>query len=465
MPGPRLAMVAGMASRAPNILLLLPDQWRWDWLGCHDGSGTPYGNVPVRTPNLDALAARGVRFTQCRTNSPVCAPARACLARGVRYERCGVPSNGFNTPVDSDTIFRRLRDAGYRTACTGKTDLQKHGLFKGLDGWTPAMGQLGFVESANQCGKWDAVNSGRERPADPYMASLHASGHAPTHLADYDARRVERGAGTISTFPTPLPRRYGTDDFCGRQALDMLTRWPTDPTGEHPTPWMLWVNFPGPHEPFDPPAELMRRYDGVDFPPPIDWPANADPQDHLQLRRNYAAMCEGIDEWVGRLIDTVEARGELDRTLIVFASDHGEMLGDHGKWYKGVPEEGAVHVPLIVAGPGVPQGATRDDPVELIDLGATLLAAAGLDVPDTMDARPLAILGATPRDVQVSALKDWRMACDGRWKLVMTEGEPHRLYDLQADPAEIVNRAEAHPAEVDRLAADYARAGLTARTT
>ncbi|MFW5681590.1 MAG: sulfatase [Phycisphaeraceae bacterium] len=436
----------------PNFLFLFPDQWRWDWLGCHDGSDSPYGKVPVRTPHIDALAARGVRFTQCRTNSPVCAPARACLARGVCYERCGVPSNGFNTPVDSDTIFRRLRDAGYRTACTGKTDLQKHGYHKGLDGWTPAIGQLGFIESANQCGKWDAVNSGAKRPADPYMASLHASGWVSKHLEDYQQRQADRKAGTLATYPSPLPRAHCTDDFCGQQALDMLHRWPTQPAGEDAYPWMLWVNFPGPHEPFDPPAELMHRYDGVDFPPPVAVPNDASPQDHPQLRRNYAAMCEGIDEWVGRLLAAVEARGELDNTVVIFASDHGEMLGDHGRWYKAVPHEGSVHVPLIAAGPGIPKGETRDDLAELIDVGATLLAAAGLEVPDTFDARPLSIHGGQPRETQVSALGDWRMVCDGRWKLVQREGQPDELYDLEHDPAESTNVAGEHTDEIARLA-------------
>ena len=439
----------------PNLLFLFPDQWRWDWLGCHDGSVTPYGKVPVRTPNLDALAQRGVRFTQCRTNSPVCASARACLAQGVRYERCGVPSNGYNTPVDSDTIFRRLRDAGCRTACTGKTDLQKQSVHKGLDGWTPAIGQLGFVESANQCGKWAAVASGGERPADPYMASLHASGWAAAHLADYQRRRSDGKGGTISAHATPLPRVHYTDDFCGRQALDMLTRWPTQPSGEDAYPWMLWVNFPGPHEPFDPPAELARRYNGVDFPPPVAVPDDAPPQDHRQLRRNYAAMCEGIDQWVGRLLAAIEARGEIDNTVVLFASDHGEMLGDHGKWGKSVPHEGSVRVPLIAAGPGIPEGETRDDLVELIDIGATMLAAAGLDVPATYDARPLSIHGGEPRDRQVSALGDWRMVCDGRWKLVQREGQPDELYDLEIDPAEVTNVAGEHADVVTRWSATY----------
>jgi len=423
--------------RPPNLLFLFPDQWRWDYLGCED---SPFGKAPVRTPNIDKLAARGVRFTQCRTNSPLCAPARACLAQGVRYERCGVPGNGYDTPVDRPNLFKALRDAGYRTACTGKTDLQKHGLFKGLDGWTPAIGQLGFIESTNQCGKWDAIQSGSQNPADPYMAQLHATGCVGAHLEDYDRRRADRKADKISTHPTPLPRRLYTDDVTGQRALDMLNRWPTDPTGEHPAPWMLWVNFPGPHEPFDPPAELQRRYDGVDFPSPVAVPDDATPQDHQQLRRNYAAMCEGIDQWVGRLIDAVEARGELENTLIVFASDHGEMLGDHGRWNKGVWHEPSVHVPLIVAGPGVAQGVVRDALVELIDVSATLLDAAGVEPLPDADAKSLRPVLAgeadAHRDHAVSALGKWRLVCDGRYKLVRTEGEPDRLFDLHEDPAE-----------------------------
>lgn len=446
-------------SDQPNILFLFPDQWRWDWLGCHDGSTTPYGRIPVRTPHLDRLAQRGVRFTHCRTNSPLCAPARACLAQGVRYQRCRVPSNSFDTPTDSDTVFRRLRDAGYRTACTGKTDLQKRSHFKGLDGWTPAIGMLGFVESHDQCGKWDAVNSGRDRPADPYSAELHRTGWMNVHLADYDRRRTDlRERSLISADPSPLPRRLCTDDFAGRTALDMLQRWPVDHTGQHPAPWMLWVSFPGPHEPFDPPAELQRRYDGVEFPGPVDVPPHAAPQDHPQLRRNYAAMCQGVDDWVGRLIAAVEARGEIDRTLIVFCSDHGENLGDHGRWNKNLPYDSSVRVPLILAGPGVPTAEVRDDLVELIDLSATMLVAAGLDVPAHWDARPITTHGGRPRDVQLSSLGKWRMICDGRWKLVRTEPsptpwhpDPTALFDLDADPAETTNVAADHPQVVESL--------------
>jgi arylsulfatase len=439
-------------SSRPNLLFLFPDQWRWDWLGCET---SPFGKVPVKTPNLDALGARGVRFTQCRTNSPLCAPARAALVTGMRYHRCGVASNGTDCPPDADTYLRRLRDAGYRVAATGKTDLQKHGQWKGLDGWTDAMGRLGFTECVNQAGKHDAVNSGFPAPQDPYMAYLHSVGQAEIHRDDYRARKQLRKDGGMDFAPTPLAREHYTDDFAGRMAERFLDRWAPAPNGR--SPWHLWVNFPGPHEPFDPPAELLARYEGVAFPPPI---AGNDSADHQAVRRSYAAMISGIDDWVGRLLAAVERRGELGSTLVVFASDHGEMLGDHGRWFKNTWHEPSVHVPLIVAGPGVSRGVCHR-PVELIDLAATLLDAAGVAAPP-WDARSLAPLLADPttahRSVTHAALGDWRSVTDGRWKLVAVAGQADRLFDLHADPTEQADVAAAHPELLHRLQAALADA-------
>lgn len=436
---------------SPNILFLFPDQWRWDWLGCED---SPYGKVPVRTPHLDALAARGMRFAQCRTNSPVCAPARAALVTGLRYERCGVPGNGVDLSLESDTYLQRLRAAGYRVAASGKTDLQKHGQWKGLDGWTEAMGRLGFTECCNQAGKWDAVQSGWPRPQDPYMKHLHESGCVQEHVADYQRRREFRqnagGVRQVDSAPSPLPREHHTDDFCGRAACEFLSRWSVDASGR--SPWHLWVNFPGPHEPFDPPAELLEGYAGVEFPLPVGTPQRH--IDHQAVRRSYAAMIRGIDEWVGRILGEIKRRGETDRTLIVFSSDHGEMLGDHGKWFKQVPEEGSVHVPLIVAGPGVRQGVSGT-PVELIDLAATMLDWAGVAAPAGWDARSLGPVlrgeSRKHRDVTLCSLGAWKMAFDGRWKLIFEPGKADRLYDLSTDPAETKNLADGCPDEVSRL--------------
>lgn len=433
----------------PNFLFLFPDQWRWDWLGCES---SPFGKVPVRTPSIDKLAARGVRFTNCRTNSPVCAPARACLSLGTRYEKCGVPSNAFDMDPTRTTVWQLLRNAGYRTLTSGKNDLHKRTRWKGLDGWTQLLGQYGFTDAIDQSGKLDA--QGFNLPVSPHCSYSK-------YLADHDAfeayrndyvRRSQEYSHPTAPWPSPLPREHYTDDFCGRMAMKLLDRTPRE------GPWCLWVNFPGPHDPFDPPRELQQRYDGVEFPMPIaarDTYAGK-PVDHQQSRRNYAAECEGIDEWVGRLVGEVEARGQFDNTIVIFCSDHGELLGDHGGFNKSRPEEGSVHVPLIVAGPGIEQGQVRNELVELIDIAAFMLERAMLPIPDTFDARPFLSLETPNRDVQVSSLGKWRMIFDGRHKLVIDETDaatPRRLYDLQTDPGELNDIAAANADLAASLAA------------
>lgn len=450
------------STNQPNFLFLFPDQWRWDWLGCHDGSDTPYGDIPVNTPNIDALAARGVQFTQCRTNSPLCAPARACLAQGVRYDRCSVIDNGQDTPADALTFFQLLRNAGYRTTTCGKNDLHKKTIWKGRDGWTQLLGQYGFTDAIDHSGKYDCANGGRVEKGGPhcsYASHLHAHGLFHVYQQDY-ARRADEASGVTATWPTPLPTEHYTDVVCGKAGLELLDRMPNE------GPWMLWVNFPGPHDPFDPPREYQQHYDGVAMPEPINAEARKrdKPADHQQIRRNYAAQCELLDEWVGRLIDKVAQRGELDNTVIVFASDHGEMLGDHGRFTKAVPHEGSMHVPLIAAGPGIAQDKTSDELVELIDLAATFVDLADLDVPESFDACSIAPLLRDPngghqhRDVQVSGLRSWRSVFDGRYKLVLTssmrDGRARMvdsLFDLETDAGEQVNVIEDQPEIANRL--------------
>lgn len=417
-----------MSSHRPlNVLFLFPDQWRWDWIG------TSGHDVPVKTPNIDALAARGTQFDGCRTNSPVCAPARACLAQGLRYDRAGVPGNGTNTDTARPNYMKQLRAAGYEVSGAGKFDLFKPESHRGLTGWTERLGEIGFTSARNQSGKLDCTRNGWPEPQDLYSAHLHEQGWMQAHVADYEARgRHEPGPGNFTaTWPTPLPSEHYTDDFCGRMAEAMLRGFERD------RPWYLWVNFPGPHNPLDPTAERLAQFEGVDFPEPIEGQPGVD---HQACRRAYAACCLGIDEWVGRLMDVVEARGEMDRTLIIFASDHGEMLGDHGRWGKSVPHEPSAHVPLILAGPGVPEGQRRGQLVELIDLAATITEAAGAEPVADWDARslwPVLRDDQSPhRDVQVSGLGSWRSIHDGRYKLVVADGRGESLYDLERDAGE-----------------------------
>ncbi len=429
----------------PNILFLFPDQWRWDFLGCGEE------RIPVRTPNIDALAARGVRFTQCRSNSPVCAPARACLVQGLGYDRCGVPDNSVDTDANLPNYMKQLQAAGYQTAGCGKFDLFKPTRFRGLEGWTDRLGTIGFDRGYDQSGKMDCARNGWPEPQDFYAAHLHKQGLMEQHAQDYKRRWQIKESGAIGAWPSPLPTADHTDEFTAANALRLLDELSTD------QPWYLWVNFPGPHDPFDAPPEYRRRYDDVDLPMPVrpDPEANAD--EVMHQRRGYTACCEHIDELCGRIIAKVAQRGELDQTLIIFASDHGEMLGDHGRWAKSVPQEGSMHVPLIAAGPGVAgAGRTCDGLVELIDLAATITESAGAQPVDGWDSRSLAPMFAGQTDrhraITLSGLRDWRAAFDGRYKLIMRNGKRDAVYDLHADPGETRNVIDSvDGALIDRL--------------
>lgn len=442
------------ARRGPNFLFLLPDQHRFDWVG-----GTP--GLPVRTPHLDALVRRGVRFTRALCPSPLCAPSRACLASGREYERCGVPDNRVDYPADQPTYFRLLRDgAGYHVAGVGKFDLHKGSPTWGLDG-QGGLREWGFSEGIDNAGKRDAVASGAETPKDPYMAHLHARGLAPAHVADFRTRR-----GAHGTYPTPLPDDAYCDNWIAANGLALLRQFPKD------RPWHLVVNFTGPHEPWDVTRSMAEWYADADFPQPHRTPEQDerlsahgfDPAELLQIRRNYSAMVENIDRHLGAFLQVVQERGESERTVVVYSSDHGEMLGDRGMWGKSQPWQPSVGVPLVVAGPGVAQGAVCSAPVSLMDLAATFLDYTELPKPpegmDSLSLRPT-LEGRTPgpRAFVRSGLHGWRLVFDGRHKLVTgyaPPGEgplPPMLFDLETDPWEDHDLAADNPAVVERLSA------------
>jgi choline-sulfatase len=221
-------------------------------------------------------------------------------------------------------------------------------------------------------------------------------------------------------------------------------------------PWHLVVNFVGPHGPFDVTPSMRARWEHVTIPPPVD-----NPNGHTEVvrdrRQNYAAMIENIDAHVGRMIEWVARRGELDNTLIVYSSDHGEMLGDHGRWAKSIWYTPSAGIPLIVAGPGVRPGTTSDALVALQDLAATFLDYAGaapLPGNDTRSVRNLLEDRTSKhRDYVLSGLNKWRMVFNGRHKLVLGPGPEPALYDLHNDPNEMTNVATTHPAVVKELSA------------
>lgn len=434
---PAAAAAAQPGEKRPNILFFFPDQLRFDWIG-----GDP--KIPVRTPRLDALAASGVRFSRAIVASPLCAPSRACLAAGKEYDRCRVPSNKEDFPLDQTTYYGLLREAGYHVAGCGKFDLHKGTLDWGLDG-KRLVSDWGFSDGIDNAGKFDAIRSGAETPKDPYMAYLHRRELAAIHVADL---RQRQKLGYPATFPTPLPEEAYCDNWVAANGLALMRRFPKE------KPWHLVVNFTGPHNPMDITARMEKLCRDRHFEQP-NRNTQHPPETHVAIRQNYSAMVENIDRWLGIYVDELKKRGELDNTLIVFSSDHGEMLGDHNRWGKSVPYQPSIGVPLVVAGPGVRRGIQSDALVSIMDLAATFLDYAALPRPGGMDSRSLRPLleGKTRshREHLLSGLGKWRMAWDGRYKLIRGFDAGALLFDLDQDPLENANVAGQAPEVLERL--------------
>jgi arylsulfatase len=442
---------AQQPSRTPNFLFFFPDQWRYDWTSFTAG-------IDVRLPVLEALARSGTRFTRAVVASPVCAPSRACLASGREYDHCGVPSNAYDYPLEQTTYYRRLRDLGYAVLGCGKLDLHKATEDWGVDG-RRMVREWGFTDAVDNAGKYDAIRStSREgKPMDPFMEHLRQRGLLTAHLDDFRDRTGKRGF--TNTLPCPLPDEDYGDVWSTTKGIELLR---AVPQGQ---PWHLVFNFPGPHNPMDITQRMHASVQGRHYPQPIrsrEYSAAT----HNAIRQNYTAMCETIDQQMGRVLAEVEKRGELANTIVVFCSDHGEMLGDHERWTKSVPHQASIGVPLVVAGPGV-QPQVSDALVSHIDIAATFLDYARAEELPRMDALSLRpVLEGKQREhrqVVLSGLNKWRAAWDGRYKLVRNfayrEVEVENagpdtaevLFDLQQDPYETRNIAAANPAIVERL--------------
>ncbi|WP_411968933.1 sulfatase [Haloferax sp. YSSS75] len=398
-----------MQDNQPNILFFLTDQHRFDWLGSNP-------EVPVRTPNIERLEKQGVRFDNALCPAPLCAPSRACLASGYQYERAGVPHNAVDFPENQTTYYQLLRDEGnYHVMGCGKFDLHKSTPKWGTDGQR-CLSEWGFSAGTDNAGKWDAVISGAEEPQDPYMAFLHRNGLAETHVADMRRRRDE--GAFRATFPTPLPPEAYCDNWIAQKGLSLLSDAPSG------SPWHLVVNFAGPHDPLDVTEEMHGWYrdPDVDFPEPTKAGDELTPDEHADARRNYAAMIENIDNWIGKYLEVLEERNERQETIVVFSSDHGEMLGDHGEWRKRSPYHPSVAIPLVIDDPRMRPQEPSDALVGLHDLFATFLQQANVSIPDDTDSRSLVDILRGKKESHRkhirTALGNWEAVFDGRYKFV-----------------------------------------------
>ena len=461
IPGPR-------ATKRPNILLLISDQHRYDWVGRNP-------NIPVPTPHIDALAARGVDFTRAIVPAPVCGPSRSCLASGMEYENCSVANN--RDIYDSalrPTFFKHLHDSGYHTMACGKIDLHKGPAGRRADGRLH-MEEWGFSDMLITGSK-----AGGDEPYGHWLDSL-----VPP-MREINTRDIrERGTPRHlnwwgMTKPTPVGDHAYKDNYTARTGIELLDRAPDE------KPWFLMVNFNGPHPPMDITYRMERQYRGPDrviedFPQPHNYrgighggqmvapPSPFTAEHHIRIRQNYAAMIENIDRWLGIYQQRLEERGEADDTIVIYTSDHGEMLGDHDYWGKSLPHEASARVPMVMAGPGISKGVRSDALVSLMDLAATSIDYGDVAVPDQMESRSLRPLlesgKGEHRDHLRSALQTrnaasgrFRLVQDHRYKLVDGLAEKKLLFDTEADPYEDHDIADSKPDVVARLEKLFAEA-------
>jgi arylsulfatase A-like enzyme len=430
----------------PNIVIIIADQCRWDAIGAA-------GLSPMAlTPNLDAMARRGVLFQAATTNQPVCAPSRACLLTGQYQTRHGVWRNGLPLPTDAVTIAKLFREAGYTSNYIGKWHLAPNGGTAQPSSAGPVTPDYrgGFLDL------WEAANV-LEHTSHAYEGDLYDADGKPIHFSDI----------------------YRVDFM-----TDRTVRFLRDPGSK---PFFLVVSYLEPHfqndqNIFAAPKGYAERYANPFVPGDL----RPFPGDWLASLPGYYGCIASVDEAVGRILRTLTETGIDENTIVVFTSDHGCHFRTRNAEYKRSAHESSVHIPLIVKGPGFDRQRAVPEIVSHVDLAPTLLEAAGLPVPGTMQGRSyLPLLDRQTSDwrnevfIQISESMAGRALRTDRWKYAVASATPgtpartassdryveYQMYDLFADPHELVNlagrreyRREAAQLR-DRLHARIAEAG------
>ncbi len=440
-----MTTASSRAGSRPDILLVMADQ-----LAPHFTS--TYGHPVVKTPHLDALAERGVRFDAAYCHAPLCAPSRFTMLSGLTASTLGAWDNASEFPASVPTLNHYLRAGGYRTILSGKMHFvgpdQLHGYEERLTtdiypadfAWTP---------------DWDNA----EARIDKWYHNMDV-------LAD--------AGSAVTTYQIDYDEEVG---FAARRKLLDLARDRDD------RPFFLTASFIHPHDPYVARPEWWDRYDheAIDLPDPYDQ-ATADPhtrriragiqadtvgytQDQLRnARHGYYANTSYFDDWLGRLVATLAELGRLERTVIIVTSDHGDMLGDRGVFFKMSFHERSARVPLVMAGPGIDgsahQGATMANACSLLDLVPTVvdMATDGNGLGDDIDSDvwagrslwPLATGSRAPADEADEITGEYMgemtaqpmfMIRRGRYKFISCASDPDQLYDLEVDPLERHNLA------------------------
>lgn len=440
--------MTGTGPTRPNVVFVITDQQRFDTINA-------LGHDHVDTPNLDRLVREGTSFTRTYVSAPSCAPSRSSLFTGLYPHSFGVLRN---EEVWRHSWVERLADSGYRCVNVGK--MHTH----------PWETPLGFHE------RTVVENKDRFHPNVPFYHDQWDKALWTRGLTK-PTRAVHRTkpdyAERLGAFQWELPDDLHSDNFVAGHARWWLETYPGT------EPFFLQIGFPGPHPPYDPVDRHLEAYRDRDVPLPIRDDVDLDQQpealkqlrrhhqenDHdsvvhladpteeqsLRQRRHYLANVTQIDEQLGLIMDALGARGVLDDTVIIFTSDHGDCLGDHGHSQKWTMYESSVRVPAIVWGEGIVAGQRIDALTAMMDLGPTVLELAGLEVPHWMEAQSLLpalrgepwpgreqVFAEHARDMILTGTELMTMVRDDRWKYVeFVDSDQGQLFDLAADPDEL----------------------------
>ena len=434
----------------PNILWICTDQQRFDTIA-------GLGNSHIRTPNIDRLMTRGVTFTHCCAQSPVCTPSRASFLTG-RYPRTtGARRNGQAIPADEVLVTRMLADQGYDCGLSGKLHLSpcQRRVERRIDD-----GYRVFHWSHDPRPMWKE---------NAYIQWLEGQGHTWKELYKPEGREAFAG----------IPDKLHQTRWCADRAIDFMRE-------DRKSPWLMSVNIFAPHHPFDPPGEYLERYDPDKLPDPDYVPGELDnkpvfqrvdhdgayggdllgfskmtPRQRREVTAAYYAMIEHVDDNVGRMLKALDDTGQRENTIVIFTSDHGELLGDHGMYLKGPHMyDCSIRVPLIISWPAAFKAGLKSDAlVELVDIVPTLLTSAGLPIPDRVQGKSLFDICTGVADARTHrdyTFTEYYVGQPFHRKLAETPllttirtreakitcyagVEPGELYDLKSDPGEHVN--------------------------
>lgn len=498
---------------APNILLIMTDQHRADHLGC-------YGNGVLRTPHIDAIARRGVRAGRFYVANTTCMSNRATLMTGRMPSRHGVVHNGINLDRDHVTFVDLLKDAGYATALIGKSHLQAFGYDgAGRRTWTnagtgtPPSPLLRDAVRATRSGpqylnEWTPLwrEGGRSAVDTPYYGFDHVelcTLHGDQVGGDYDAWLARRHAdpaslrgpahaisgprhGTPQAWRTRMPEHLYPSAYIGERTC----AWLEEHARQHATqPFFLQCSFPDPHHPYTPPGRFwdMYRPQDIPLPPTFFQQPRPDALERIHGRTRNGLSREGtaafsvspaecqeiialtygmismIDEQVGRIDATLERLGLRGDTVVIFTSDHGDLMGDYGTMLKGpIHAQGVIRVPFIWReGQGKHDGragATLDIPAGTLDIARTILEKAGVAPYNGLQGlsllpwlegrqappprrRGMVIESEQPRqtDPGLPRLRVRSLVTD-RWRITLSNhAQAGELYDLREDPLETRN--------------------------